>query len=130
MATDERSPALPQASLISSSFPRAERAYVALAAIFVSVLVLTNIVGVKLFVAFPGWLPEGLFGAPLTLTTGILTYPITFLVTDVVSELWGRKRADFMVVLGFLASMGMLAVVQLAVVLPGSPAWVNSALGM
>ena len=60
---------------------------------FVVVLVLTNVIGVKLFLAFPKLLPNGFFGEPITLTTGILTYPITFLLTDVVCEVYGGKRA-------------------------------------
>ena len=108
---------------------RDESAYVALSSLFVMVLVLTNIVGVKLFVAFPEALPEGFFGSPLTLTTGIVTYPITFLLTDLVSEIWGKKRATYMVVLGFFASLVMLAIVQLTVALEGSPVWINRDLG-
>ncbi len=105
---------------------RREKTYAAMVGLFGVVLVLTNIVGVKLFVLFadgrPGWMPgEG----PLTLTTGILTYPITFLLTDLVSELWGRKRADFMVVLGFLMSLLMLGVLQMARALPPSELWTN-----
>ena len=75
----------------------------------------------------PGWLPgEG----PLTLTTGILTYPLTFVLTDLVSELWGRKRADFMVWMGFAMSFVMLVLVKLARALPPSPLWTNAELGM
>jgi len=106
---------------------RADAIYTFLAAAFAVVLVLTNIVGVKLFVLFPaggpGWLNEG---EPLTLTSGILTYPLTFLLTDIVSELWGRRRANFLVVLGFSMSLLMLAVVKLAVALPASSYWSNA----
>ncbi len=105
---------------------RSELAYAALCTLFCVVLVLTNIVGVKLFaVPIPTWL-EGIFRAnPVTLTSGILSYPITFLCTDLVSELWGRRKANFMVVLGFLMSLLMLLIVELAKVLPPSPMWSN-----
>ncbi|MEC8137907.1 MAG: hypothetical protein VX107_17310 [Pseudomonadota bacterium] len=43
---------------------------------FLVILVLTNMIGVNLFLAFPEWLPNGFLGEPITLTTGILTYPI------------------------------------------------------
>ncbi len=108
---------------------RSDAVYVVLISVFVTVLVLTNIVGTKLFLLFPEQLPNGLFGQPITLTTGLLTYPITFLVTDVVSEVFGKRRADFMVVLGFTMSMLMLLVVQVALAVPGSPVWVNADLG-
>ena len=87
------------------------------------VLVLTNIIGLKLFLAFPELLPNGLFGEPITLTTGILTYPITFLFTDVVCEVYGRKRVNLMVYTGFVMSLLSLILVQIALVVPGSPFW-------
>ena len=108
------------------SWPKAEKIYVGLCSLFVVVLVLTNIVGVKLFIL--PWMTDG-DGNAITLTTGIITYPLTFLITDTVSEIYGRKRADFMVWLGFALSMVMLAVVALSVGLPGSEVWINKDLG-
>ena len=111
--------------------PRAEATYVFLASMFVVVLVLTNIIGVKLFVLFadgrPAWFPGT--GA-LTLTSGIVTYPLTFLLTDLVSEIWGKRRADLMVKFGFVMSLVMLGVVKLARALPPSDFWTNPDLGV
>lgn len=108
---------------------RPEGTYAALVGLFGVVLVLTNIVGVKLFVLFPEGRPSWVPGSgPLTLTSGIITYPITFLLTDLVSEIWGRRRADFMVVLGFVMSLVMLGVVSMARALPPSDFWQNNAL--
>ena len=108
---------------------RHERVYAILLSVFVVILVLTNIIGVKLFLAFPSVLGTACFGAACTLTSGIITYPITFLITDTVSELYGRKRADFMVFVGFAMSIVMVVLVQAVLALPGSPAWVNKDLG-
>jgi len=111
--------------------PRSEAAYVWIVAMFAVVLVLTNIVGVKLFVLFPEGGPAWLGGfGPVTLTTGIVTYPLTFLATDVVSEIWGKKRAHLMVVLGFVMSLLMLGVIIVARALPPSPFWVNPDMGI
>jgi len=87
-------------------YSRYERIYFVLAATFVTVLLLTNIIGIKLF--------QAPFNAQFALTTGIITYPITFLMTDVVSEIYGQKRANFMVILGFFLSILMLAIIQIA----------------
>ncbi|MFT7662983.1 MAG: putative integral membrane protein (TIGR00697 family) [Planctomycetota bacterium] len=111
--------------------PRAEALYTALATLFCVVLVLTNIVGVKLFELFesgrPAWIPgEG----PMTLTTGIITYPITFLCTDLVAEIWGKRRANLMVWLGFGMSILMLGIVRVAMGLSPSDFWANSDLGL
>lgn len=113
-----------------AAFGRADKTYVVLAATFAVVLVLTNIIGVKLFVLWPdgrpGWIPGV---GPLTLTSGIITYPITFLLTDLVSEFWGRKRADLMVMMGFGMSLLMLVMVQLALALEPSDFWSDPELG-
>jgi len=109
---------------------RAQLTFAACTALFVVVLVLTNIIGTKLFVLFPDGGPSWILdGKAWTLTTGIITYPLTFLLTDVVSEIWGRRRATFMVVSGFLMSLLMLATLQLAVALPASPFWAQPHFG-
>ncbi len=112
-----------------SEVVRHERVYAILLSVFVVILVLTNIIGVKLFIAFPNLLGSACFGGACTLTSGIITYPLTFLITDTVSELYGRKRADFMVFVGFAMSLVMVVLVQIVLALPGSPAWVNQSLG-
>ena len=90
-----------------------DRVYVTCVSIFVTLLVLTNIIGPKLFK--PPFFEKDFFGSDIGLTAGILTYPLTFLVTDVVSEVFGKKRADRMVFLGFLMSLLMLGIVQLSI---------------
>ena len=95
---------------------RYELLYLFLASTFSVVLVLTNVIGIKLFVNPLN--PES------ALTAGLITYPLTFLMTDLVSELYGAKRANYMVILGFLMSLVMLIITQLAVALPPHPAWV------
>lgn len=97
---------------------RADSCYLFLTALFSVVLVLTNIIGAKIF--------EGPFNpVQHALTTGILTYPITFLLTDVVSEIWGAKKANMMVYIGFIMSLVMLAIVQLALYVPAHPFWLT-----
>lgn len=95
-----------------------EKAYSLFIVIFITMIVLTNIIGVKLFEI-----------NSVTLTTGIITYPLTFLITDIVCEVFGKKRASLMVVLGFFASILSLVFINLAVMLPGSEVWINNSLG-
>ena len=95
-----------------------EKAYSLFMVIFITMIVLTNIIGVKLFVV-----------NSVTLTTGIITYPLTFLITDIVCEVFGKKRASLMVVMGFFASILSLVFINLAVMLPGSEVWINNSLG-
>jgi uncharacterized integral membrane protein (TIGR00697 family) len=82
---------------------RAERAFTVLAGIFIGALVITNAIAGKFFV---------LFGQELS--CGIIAYPVTFLVTDLLSEVYGRKRANTVVAAGFVVSVFITAVVWIA----------------
>lgn len=114
-----------------AGFTRSEATYAVFAALFAVILVLTNIVGTKLFLLFPNGGPAWFNGGePVTLTAGIITYPLTFWLTDIVSEIWGRRRADVMVWLGFGASLLMLAILQIAVALAPSDFWTLPARGL
>ena len=109
---------------------RAEATYTVFAATFAVVLVLTNIIGTKLFLLFPNGGPSWFNGGePVTLTAGIITYPLTFLLTDLVSEMWGRKRANLMVLLGFAMSLLMLGILKIGVALTPSELWTQATFG-
>lgn len=101
-----------------------EKIYSILLVFFITMIVLTNIIGVKLFEIFPSLLKN-----PITLTTGIITYPITFLITDIVCEVFGKKKASLMVIFGFFASLLSLVFINISVILPGSEVWINNSLG-
>lgn len=102
---------------------QSDKLYVFCACMFVALLVLTNIIGTKLFIIFGDSLPNGLFGAAFVITTGLITYPLTFWFTDMVSEIWGKRYADLMVFYGFLASLMMLGVLALAKSAPPAEIW-------
>ena len=89
-----------------------ERLYAFFMALFVTFVLLTNTVGVKLF---------NVFG--LTLPVSIIWYPLTFLVTDLVSELYGARRARWLVVLGFAMSVLLLGFAMVGIALPVSPVY-------
>ena len=101
-----------------------EKIYSFMLVSFITMIVLTNIIGVKLFEIFPNFLNN-----PITLTTGIITYPLTFLITDIVCEVFGKKKASLMVIFGFFASLLSLVFINISVMLPGSDVWINNSLG-
>jgi uncharacterized integral membrane protein (TIGR00697 family) len=85
-----------------------ERLFLMLTGVFVASLVACNLIFQKFFTWSPfSWIT-------FEISAGILPYPITFLVTDVVSELYGRKRADLVVLTGLVASLFVMAVVLVA----------------
>ncbi len=53
-----------------------------------------------------------------TISVGTLPYPVTFLCTDLVSEVYGKRRADMLVIIGFVVSGYMLLLLYLGRVLP------------
>ena len=97
--------------------------YSILMTVFVVMLVLTNIIGTKIFLLFGSILPNGLFGNSITLTAGIITYPITFLVTDITSELFGKRKANFLVIVGFFCSLLSLVIISIVMKLEPSVIW-------
>jgi uncharacterized integral membrane protein (TIGR00697 family) len=55
------------------------------------------------------------------LSVGILPYPITFLVTDLISEIFGKRAANRVVVAGILASFFSMSILLLAGIVPALP---------
>lgn len=93
--------------------------------VFVVMLVLTNIIGTKIFLLFGNILPNGIFGYSIALTAGIITYPITFLVTDITSELFGKKKANLLVTVGFFCSLLSLVIISIVMKLVPSEIWLT-----
>jgi uncharacterized integral membrane protein (TIGR00697 family) len=93
---------------------RPEALYVLLACLFVGALVVTNLIANKFITVH--W-----FGKEFILSAGVLPYPLTFLITDFLSELYGRKRANRVVMGGFLASLLVLGTLWLGDQFPAIP---------
>ncbi|MFC2175621.1 queuosine precursor transporter [Bacteroidota bacterium] len=86
----------------------ADLVYLILAGVFIASLVTCNLIFQKFFT----WNPFGLYN--FEISVGILPYPITFLVTDLISEVYGRKKANLVVLAGLVSSIFVLGVVSLA----------------
>lgn len=102
----------------------AYKIYLYLGAMFITSLVVSNLIFQKFFY----WNPFGeirVFGASLfEVSVGILPYPITFLITDLISEIYGRKKANQIVTAGIFASffsMGIVLLADFAPAIPNSP---------
>jgi uncharacterized integral membrane protein (TIGR00697 family) len=79
-------------------------------AIFLTSLLIANVVSSKI-VSFWG----------LTVPAAIVAYPLTFLMTDVIGEIWGKEEANKTVKLGFICQMISLALIGGAILLPVAP---------
>jgi len=83
----------------------AEILYLILASLFITSLVTSNLIFQKFF----NWSPFGWY--TFEISVGIIAYPVTFLITDVISEIYGRKRANRVVIGGLFASAFALLIV-------------------
>jgi len=93
---------------------QAETLYLIFASLFITSLVTSNLIFQKFF----HWNPFGLY--EFELSVGIIAYPITFLVTDIISEVYGRKRANKVVIAGVFASFFALLIVIVSTEAPAT----------
>ncbi len=91
----------------------AQNIYLIFISLFITSLVVSNLIFQKFF-------HLTLLGFNFELSVGIIFYPITFLVTDVVSEIFGKKRANQMVITGIFASIFCLLIISIANFLPAT----------
>ena len=78
-----------------------DQLYIVLVGIFIASLVTCNLIANKFVTVDLGF-------KVFIVSAGILPYPLTFLVTDLISEIYGQKRANLVVFSGFIASMFVL----------------------
>lgn len=86
---------------------KARKIYLYLAAIFIAALVVCNLIANKFIEVDLGF-------KTFILSAGVLPYPITFLITDILSEIYGKKKTSRIVWAGFAASIFVLGVLLLA----------------
>ena len=97
----------------------AQRIYMLLGALFITSLVVSNLIFKKFFYWYP--FDFEIFGTKLfEISVGILPYPITFLITDLISEIYGKKKANQVVVTGIFASLFSMLIVYTANVVPAT----------
>ena len=94
--------------------------YIILGGMFIAALVGSNLIFQKFF----WWQPFDLLGWEYTfeISVGIIAYPITFLVTDLISELFGKKMANRIVVAGLVSALFIYLLITLAIAAPAT-AW-------
>jgi uncharacterized integral membrane protein (TIGR00697 family) len=97
----------------------AQRIYLFLGALFITSLVVSNLIFQKFFYWYP--LDIEVFGSKLfEISVGILPYPITFLITDLISEIFGKKRANEVVIAGIFASLFSLLIILVSSNVPAT----------
>ena len=90
--------------------------FVAVAAIFVTCLVISNIIAVKLFVL-----------GGFVLPAGIVIFPISYLLADVLTEVYGFRAARRVIWLGFGCNLLAAIAIYLGGLLPAAAFWPDQA---
>lgn len=86
--------------------------YVFFGILFTSCLLISNIVSVKLIQL-----------GPWTVTAGIILFPISYIVNDIISEIWGFKKARFIIWCGFLMNLMAILVYSASIAMPPAGFW-------
>jgi len=92
----------------------AQRIYLILAALFIASLVVSNLIFQKFFY----WDFFGIY--TFEISVGILPYPITFLITDIISEVYGKRKANQVVTAGIFASFFSMLIVFASGIVPAT----------
>jgi uncharacterized integral membrane protein (TIGR00697 family) len=98
---------------------RREFVFLLLAGLFIGTLAMLNILGITRLID----LSFNFFSVriPFRVFVGILPYPITFLCTDFISELYGKKRATNVVWIGFILNLWVIFILWVGGILPPVP---------
>lgn len=90
---------------------QADFLYLILGALFIASLVTTNLIANKFVTVDLGF-------KQFIVSAGMLPYPFTFLITDILSEIYGKKKTTRVVIAGFFSSMFVLFILWLGSIFP------------
>ncbi len=87
--------------------------FVIVAALFVTCLLTANIVGVKVF----------RLAGPITLPAAVVLFPLSYILGDILTEVYGYKQARKVIWLSFLCNLLFVIVAWIGRRLPPAPGW-------
>lgn len=77
--------------------------------VFTTCLIVSNIIEQKLINI-----------GPIEATAGLLIFPISYIINDIIAEVWGYKKARLIIWLGFLMNFLAILVFRMSIAVPGS----------
>lgn len=86
--------------------------FIVLAILFNVCLIASNLFETKIFTA-----------DSLVLTGGLLIFPISYILNDCITEIWGFRNARFVIRTAFIMNLIVVGVAQLVRILPPAPFW-------
>ena len=82
--------------------------------LFATCLLISNILATKIMMIGP-------WAAP----AGVLIFPIAYILNDVITEVWGFKKARLIIWTGFAVNILAVLFFTMGIVIPGAPFWQN-----
>jgi uncharacterized integral membrane protein (TIGR00697 family) len=82
--------------------------------LFIASLVSANVIAIKIISLFGFFFPAG-----------IIVFPITYILGDILTEVYGFKKAKMVIWLAFLANLVFVIFAVLAIQIPSAPFWKN-----
>ncbi|QQE13975.1 queuosine precursor transporter [Planctomycetota bacterium] len=101
---------------------RRERVFILMAGLFLGTLTMLNILGITRFIKlYEIGFGEGdaTWSLVFAVAVGVLPYPMTFLCTDLISEFYGKRRANYVVLIGLLLNAWVVFILWVGGILPG-----------
>jgi uncharacterized integral membrane protein (TIGR00697 family) len=90
----------------------ADKFFIILLSIFVGCITIASLLANKIIHVFGFFVPAG-----------VLAYSVTFLMTDVISEIWGQQTAKLTILGGFIGLLVVLLLIQISLIWPKAPFW-------
>ena len=103
---------------------RPQKLYVICAAVFITALVVAEATAGKLFTAFTLPFSITIFGQTfdtVVMTAGVIAFPITFIVTDLLNEYYGKPGIRFVTFLGLAMVIFEFLLLQATMAVPTAP---------
>lgn len=86
--------------------------FTTLTVLFCICLIVSNLMEIKTFNL-----------GPLTLTAGVIVFPVSYIINDCIVEVYGFRKARLVIWLGFAANLFVTLALQVGIMLPGTPEW-------
>jgi uncharacterized integral membrane protein (TIGR00697 family) len=99
---------------------RRENVFLVLSGFFLGTLTMLNLLGITRFIDLSFTLPFVGITVPMILAVGVLPYPLTFLCTDLLSEFYGKRRTNAVVMTGLALNAWVVFILWLGGALPGA----------
>jgi len=92
--------------------------FVIIVSIFITSLITANIIAVK-----PIGFGISLFGVPVSLPAAIIIFPVSYIVGDILTEVYGYRLARRVIWLGFACNLIAVAAIWIGQLLPPASVW-------